>query len=158
MFLFIYGFVLFKQHRKQKYRAVSWQRNSGSGQEKKLGEGKGRKEKSSKKTQVSKYIRKRVLHQSRSTHWVTGSPCRHRQETGPRPGAPHTAPLLPAAQPLSAHTSTRQLVRASQRRPHSWGREGGPRPGNQGGSETREQPEMRHRNPIFQELTILSLL
>ena len=46
-FFFIYLWFCFvsSNNRKQKYRAVSWQRNSGSGQEKKLGKGKGRKEK-----------------------------------------------------------------------------------------------------------------
>lgn len=44
-FVFIYLWFCFvsSNNRKQKDRAVSWQRNSGS--EKKLGEGKGRKEK-----------------------------------------------------------------------------------------------------------------
>lgn len=44
-FFFIYLWFCFvsSNNRKQKYRAVSWQRNSGS--EKKLGKGKGRKEK-----------------------------------------------------------------------------------------------------------------
>lgn len=44
--------VLFvsSNNRKRKYRAVSWQRNSGSGQEKKLGKGKGRKRKVAKNT------------------------------------------------------------------------------------------------------------
>ena len=46
-FFFIYLWFCFvsSNNRKQKYHAVSWQRNSGSGQEKKLGKGKGRKEK-----------------------------------------------------------------------------------------------------------------
>lgn len=43
-YLFMFCFVS-SNNRKQKCRAVSWQRNSGSGQEKKLGKGKGRKEK-----------------------------------------------------------------------------------------------------------------
>lgn len=56
MFLLIYVLFVSSNNRKQKNRAVSWQRDSGSGKKKKLG-GEGRKEKSSK-TQVSKYIGK----------------------------------------------------------------------------------------------------
>ena len=44
-FIYLWFCFVSSNNRKQKYRAVSWQRNSGSGQEKKLGKGKGRKEK-----------------------------------------------------------------------------------------------------------------
>lgn len=49
MFLFIYVLFVSSNNRKQKNRAVSWQRNSGSGQENKIGKGEGEKRKSSKK-------------------------------------------------------------------------------------------------------------
>ena len=44
-FIYLWFCFVSSNNRKQKYRAVSWQRNSGSGQEKKLGKGKGRNEK-----------------------------------------------------------------------------------------------------------------
>lgn len=43
MFLFFFFCFVSSNNRKQKYRAVSWQRNSGSGEEKKFRDGEKRK-------------------------------------------------------------------------------------------------------------------
>lgn len=48
IYIYVFFFVS-SNNRKQKYRAVSWQRNSGSGEENKIFRDGGEKKKSSKK-------------------------------------------------------------------------------------------------------------